>query len=187
MASSGGRRTDGPFLNLDRVGKRRVLVIAAARMIAVVLSILVLYFLIPVDGFNEDRPAAAWIRLAAIWLIFLGVIVLQVRVVVTAKVPQIRAAEAVVESGFIFLCLFALLYASMSAADQAAFSEPLSKIDALYFTTTTFATVGFGDITARSDLARAVVTIQMIAGLGLLAMVAKVVFFAAQRSVDRNL
>ena len=41
-------------------------------------------------------------------------------------------------------------------------------MDALYFTTVTFATVGFGDITPVSQLARGVVTVQMIAGMGAL-------------------
>ena len=54
-------------------------------------------------------------------------------------------------------------------------------MDALYFTTVTFATVGFGDIAPTSELARAVVTVQMIAGLGFLILVAKVAFFAADR------
>lgn len=40
-----------------------------------------------------------------------------------------------------------LMMASASAAD---FRQPLTRTDALYFSTTVFSTVGFGDITARS-------------------------------------
>ena len=38
------------------------------------------------------------------------------------------------------------------------FSEPLTRTDALYFTVTVFSTVGFGDITAKTEAARLVVT-----------------------------
>ena len=50
----------------------------------------------------------------------------------------------------------------MSASN---FSQPLTRIDSVYFTVTTFATVGFGDITATTEAARLVVTGQMIADL----------------------
>ena len=105
--------------------------------------------------------------------------------ILTAHIPQVRAAVAVVESVLMFLCLFALLYMSMSLTDHLSFSEPLNRTDALYFTTSTFATVGFGDITPVSQLARAVVSVQMIADLGALLLVAKVAFFAAGRRLGR--
>jgi voltage-gated potassium channel len=37
----------------------------------------------------------------------------------------------------------------------------MTHTDALYFTVTVFATVGFGDITARTDTARLLVTVQI--------------------------
>mgnify|MGYP000620812646 CR=1 FL=1 len=46
--------------------------------------------------------------------------------------------------------------------------EALDKIDAFYFSTTTLATVGFGDIVPVSSTARVVVTIQMLANLALI-------------------
>ena len=64
----------------------------------------------------------------------------------------------------------------MSITDRSSFSEPLNRTDALYFTTSTFATVGFGDITPVSQLARAVVSVQMIADLGALLLSPKLPF-----------
>ena len=182
MATKKGSRKDPVFVRqLDRASRRRVIIVAAIRLVGFVAILLFLYSFIPIDGFNEDNPAAAWIRLGAVLLVFLSALVLQLRMIIAAEVPQLRAAEAVVETVLMFLCLFALLYTSMSVTDHSAFTEPLSRMDALYFTTVTFATVGFGDITPVSQLARAVVTVQMIAGLGALVLVAKVAFFAAGR------
>ena len=103
-----------------------------------------------------------------------------------APVPQVRAAEAVVHSVVLCLCLFSLLYASISVTDPISFSEPLDRVDALYFTTATFATVGFGDVVPVSALARITVTIQMVTGLGLLVLIAKVTFFAARQGLLRR-
>jgi voltage-gated potassium channel len=182
MATKQGSRKSPVFVRqLDRAARRHVFVVAAMRLAAFLAVILVLYFGIPIGGFNEDNPAAAWIRLAGVLLVFVSALVIQLRMIIAAEVPQVRAAEAVVETVLMFLFLFAFLYTSMSTTDPRAFTEPLSRMDALYFTTVTFATVGFGDITPVSQLARAVVTVQMIAGLGALVLVAKVAFFAAGR------
>ncbi|MET3950006.1 potassium channel family protein [Arthrobacter sp. UYEF36] len=182
MAAKQGSRKAPVFVReLDKAARRHVLVVAFLRMAAFLAVVLIFYFAIPIGGFNEDNPAAAWIRLGGVLFIFLSALGLQLRMIIAAEVPQIRAAEAVVETVLMFLCLFALLYISLSATDPSAFTEPLSRVDGLYFTTVTFATVGFGDITPVSQLARAVVTVQMVAGLGALVLVAKVAFFAAGR------
>lgn len=171
---------------LDRATRRHVFLAAAFRFVAFLILLFFLFNFIPVTGFNEDNSAGAWIRLVLILLVFLCALALQLRMIIAAEVPQVRAAEAVVETVLMFLVLFALLYTSMSTTDPLAFTEPLSKMDALYFTTVTFATVGFGDITPVSQIARAVVTVQMIAGMGALVLVAKVAFFAAGRRLGNR-
>ena len=184
MATPHGSRRDPVLVRqLDRAGRRHAVVGAVLRLAVVLALVLSLYFLIPAEGFNQENPAGAWIRLAGVGLVFLTAMVIQVRIIVTADVPQIRAAEAVVESVVLILCLFALLYASMSATDAASFTEPLSKVDALYFTTATFATVGFGDISPVTEMARGIVSVQMIFGLGALVAVARVAFYAAGKSL----
>ncbi|MFP5312164.1 MAG: potassium channel family protein [Actinomycetes bacterium] len=140
-----------------------------------------MYFVIPVGGFNDQNPVAAWVRLAAVVFVFFGVLVFQLRTILAARVPQVRAAETVVEAILMFLCLFALLYLSLSVTDSSSFNERLTRTDALYFTTSTFATVGFGDVTPVSQLARALVSVQMIADLGALLVIVKVAFFTAAR------
>lgn len=170
---------------LGPAGRRRALLRSSLRLFVFAGIVLGLYFAIPVGGFNEQNPWAAWLRLAAVLLVFLAVMAVQLRTIMTAHVPQIRAAEAVVESVLMFLCLFALLYMSVSLTDQLSFSEPLQRIDALYFTTSTFATVGFGDIAPVRPLARALVAVQMLADLGALLLIAKVTFFAAGQRLAR--
>jgi voltage-gated potassium channel Kch len=79
-----------------------------------------------------------------------------------------------------FIVAFSLTYVLMAQADPAAFSEPMTKSAAIYFTVTTVATVGFGDIVATTDATRLVVTVQMLMGIGILATTARVVLSTTQ-------
>jgi hypothetical protein len=49
---------------------------------------------------------------------------------------------------------FALLFVHIARAEPGAFNAPLSVFDGLYFSTVTFATVGFGDIVPTANLSR---------------------------------
>lgn len=178
------RQTD--FLNLDNASRVHVALAAILRILLILAGSFLVYFLLPVDGFNEENPWAAWIRLSVVVIAFIGILALQVHKVFAAKVPQVRAVEAVVESVVAFVLLFALLYFSIATSDPSVFSEPLNRVDALYFTASTFSTVGFGDIVATSSLTRGLVSLQMIAGLGVLGMIAKVSFHAAEKSSSQR-
>ncbi|WP_236077868.1 potassium channel family protein [Rhodococcus sp. P1Y] len=56
----------------------------------------------------------------------------------------------------------------------------------LYFTLTVFSTVGFGDITASTDFARAVVSIQMIGNLVIIALGGRLLLAAVRRGQARR-
>ncbi len=62
----------------------------------------------------------------------------------------------------------------------------MSRLDALYFTVTTLATVGFGDITPTSDVARAVTTVQMVMGVVLLGVGVRLLVSVAQKAAEER-
>ena len=82
--------------------------------------------------------------------------------------------------------LFASTYFLMERASAANFTQPLTRTDALYFAVTVFSTVGFGDITAKSETARVVLIVQMLADLALLGAGLRVLLGAVQRSRERR-
>jgi hypothetical protein len=117
-------------------------------------------------------------------VVLVGLVTFQVRSILRSRFPGLRGVEALATSIPLFLLLFASTYVVMAAISASNFSEPLTRTNALYFTVTVFATVGFGDITAKTEAARLVVTGQMIVDLVTIALVVKVIVGAAKRGLS---
>ena len=67
-----------------------------------------------------------------------------------------------------------------------AFSEPLRRTDALYFTITVFATVGFGDIAPVTAGARVVTMVQMLGDLLVVGLVLHLMVGAVRAGLRRR-
>ena len=105
---------------------------------------------------------------------------------VRARHPGIRAIQALATIAPLFLLLFAATYFLMARTEAGSFGDAaLTRTDALYFTVTVFATVGFGDITPASQAARLMVTAQMILDLIVLGLGVRVFLGAVERGRQR--
>jgi voltage-gated potassium channel len=144
--------------------------------------VLLLYFVLPL---NREFSAGTLTALGAGVLAMGLLVVWQVRAILRSPHPALRALEAVALSLTLFLLLFAGTYAVLSGTDPGAFTEPLSRVDGLYFVITVFATVGFGDISAVSPVARVLVTVQMVGDLVLIGLVLRVFLTAVDRGRRR--
>jgi hypothetical protein len=152
---------------------------AALRALVSGVALVVVYYLLPLDHISADAAAAI---LAIGLLALIALIAFQVRSIALSPFPGLRAGEAIAVSVPLFLLLFAGTYVVMARLHASDFSEALTRTDALYFTVTTFATVGFGDITARSAAARLVVTGQMIGDLVIIGLAVRVFAGAVKRA-----
>ena len=114
-------------------------------------------------------------------LVLIGLVTFHVRSIIASPFPALRALEALATSVPFFVLLFASTYVVMATIAASSFSQPMSRTDALYFTVTVFATVGFGDITPKTEAARLVVTGQMIVDLIILGLGARVILGAVTR------
>jgi voltage-gated potassium channel len=162
---------------------RRLVVRALLRASLTATVLVVLYFTLPITG-SLDGSAA--LRLALGLLILAGVITWQIRAVLRSRYPGLRAIEALASAIPLFLLLFAAAYLRIADADPGAFSEPLSRTDALYFTITVFSTVGFGDITPKTDLARVATMVQMLGDLLAVGLVLQVMVGAVKAGLQRR-
>ena len=162
--------------------ERRHVVFGALRALTTSALVLVVYFVLPI---NEHAGAAIAFRLVGGLAIFTAVLAYQVRAILRSPTPFLRAANALALVIPLFLAVFAWTYLTMGLSDPGSFSERLDRPSALYFTVTTFATVGFGDIHPVSDPARMVVTVQMAADLIVIAVVVRLIVEAARGSFGR--
>jgi voltage-gated potassium channel len=159
--------------------RRRLIAWGLLRALIAATVLTAAYFLGPL-GHVDGVPIG--ISLAVALLVLLGVSILEVRAIVRAAHPGVRAIEALATTVPLFLFVFASSYFLMAQADPANFNtHVLTRTDALYFTITIFATVGFGDVTAASQHARLLVSFQMILDLLVLGLGIRVFAGAAQR------
>lgn len=177
-AAGTGRSTDPPV----RV-PRGALLLGVARALLTVVGLVVLYYLLPLDHIFHTPTL---LRLA-VGLLGVGLLIAwQVRAILRARHPALRAIEAIAMSIPLFLLLFAAAYVILAGTDPGSFTEPLTRTDALYFVVTVFATVGFGDITPVTEVARVLTTLQMVGDLVLIGLVLRLFLTAVDRGRHRS-
>ena len=141
------------------------------------------YFVVPLDHRLGKVLAVVLVVAAAACLLPLSIH--QARLVLRSEQPLFDATRCIV-SGLVFLVTaFSVAYYVLGTAYEQQINGIETKIDALYFTVTIVATVGFGDVTATGQVARAVVTGQMVVNLAVLAVALRVVSWALkERGTD---
>ena len=162
--------------------RRRLAVTSLLRSLLVSVAIVVSYFILPMRRLEGALAVELGGGLAVVTLL-LG---WQIREITRSPYPRVRAIGALATSLPLFLAVFATTYYLMGRAQPENFSEPLTRLDAAYFTVTVFATVGFGDIVAVSEAARAVATVQILGDLMILGLVARALFAAVQTGLSRQ-
>ena len=170
--------TVGSVSGKDQARTAAAWIFMAVRVCVVVILAAALFVIVPVRGNGFARD---WQWLLVFIAAMSQVIAMAVWIIQHARYAVVRSMEALLVIIAIFLIFFARLYLSASARDPAAFTEPLDHVSAFYFTVSTFATVGYGDITPRTDAMRLAVTLQMLLNLILLSGVARLIFTAARR------
>ncbi|GAA4760481.1 potassium channel family protein [Actinomycetospora chibensis] len=161
---------------------RRRAAVALVRALIYAVLIVVVFYVVPL---RMTVDVGTLLRLVAGLALLGALIAWQVRGIARSPYPSLRAFETLAVALPLFLMLFAATYTVLSQVDPASFSESLSRTDAIYFTVTVFATVGFGDIAPVSTVARVAVTVQMLANLLLLGFVVRAVLDAVERGRGR--
>ena len=131
--------------------------VATALLIA---AATVVYFQIPVPG--RMNPSSWAIMFSG------GVVVLGLLIVLSIR-RLLQAGEQARIRALLLLLTVTVLFFSWADDSVAAlpnqFAQLTTKTDALYFTISTLATVGFGDVHPVGQLARAAVTLQIVFNL----------------------
>ena len=171
------------YQDLPPARRRRLIAGAVLRSVLIAAVLVVLYYVLPLDRpWDSDTV----VRLLIGLLVVVGVVVWGVKIITGSRYPGMRAAEALALILPAFLLLFASTYFVMERNSAASFTQPLTRTDALYFTVTVFTTVGFGDISAKSETARVVLIVQMLGDLVLLGAGVRMLLGAVQHGRERR-
>jgi voltage-gated potassium channel len=148
------------------------------RAVGTTIALVAIYYALPLD---HTSTWVAAITLVLGLLALIALLIFQIRSIIRSQFPGLRAVEALATSLPLFLLLFSSTYMVMAGVSASNFGEKLTHTDALYFTVTVFTTTGFGDITAKSQGTRLLVTGQMIVDLVILGIGVKVILGAITR------
>jgi voltage-gated potassium channel len=147
-------------------------------------SILVLiYVFVPFDG---DLWWVGAIGGLAVVVAIVPWTVRRVRAILVSERPVI---EGVVVIALLFVLLvvsFSLVYYTLEHHATAQFADLDTKLDSVYFVVSTLATVGFGDVHATGQLARAIVTLQIVFDVAFLGLTLRVVTSAARHRMEET-
>ena len=183
MAPAGENTLDVLDEGATRRETRRVVLSAAVRSMGMAVVVLLAYFLLPVDAVGEGLGLVVLFGGIALLVV---VTIRQVQRIVVDDHPALRGVEAVATIVPLFIVVFAYTYVWLSNDDPARFTQPIDRVDGIYFVVTVLSTVGFGDISPVDGGARLVVTLQMLLDLVLIGVVAKLIVGASQVGVQRR-
>jgi hypothetical protein len=161
----------------------RAIAMTLLQSVAAAGLLLLAYYRAPLD--RPLTAATGWLFVLSLGL-FAVVLVVGLRGILRSDHPRLRAIGLLSLALPLLLVVFAATYCTIAGQQPDAFTEQLDRTDGIYFTVTVFATVGFGDITPVSELARVLVTVQMLVGLVAVGLIAKLLFGAVQVAVARR-
>ncbi|MFG3154959.1 potassium channel family protein [Streptomyces sp. NPDC048219] len=128
--------------------------------VGVALGLVVAYFLLPLDRLGPHHPVLSWVFFAVGLTAVAALLLRQIRHVLTGRTdthPGVVIPLLVLLSVHVFAATYYVL-----AKQPGEFDGLRTRVDSLYFTVVTLATVGYGDITPRGQTARIVTILQII-------------------------
>ena len=150
------------------------------KLVTLPIAVLAVYFMVPVDAERAPVGVLAGILVSAAAL----------SVVVVVVFTEARSARRRLTGWHLVLALeialvvFSFSYYLVATNDPHEFAGLSTRLDAIYFSTATAATVGYGDVHATGQLARTIVTLHMVFNLVFIAAVVNLArdWMSARRS-----
>jgi voltage-gated potassium channel len=171
-----------PYEELTKSQRRTLAIRLVVRSLLVAILLFIAYYLAPMN-----RPEKSGLIVLIVGFAVLALVLSwQIRAITGSPYPRLRAFETLTIGIPLLLLVFASAYYLIQNGDANSFTQPLSKTDSLYFTITVFSTVGFGDITAKTEVARILVSIQMMFDLAVFGLVAKLIFGAVEVALKKK-
>jgi voltage-gated potassium channel len=129
-----------------------------AHLIAVTGGLVVLYFIVPVTATVDGDLVLRGVS-SVLVLLLLGLGVLRQ---LKKHLDQAdRRIDGLIVTVVVVVVVFSFVFYTLARHVSGEFAEMSTRVDALYFTVATMATVGFGDVHATGQMARSLVLVLM--------------------------
>lgn len=129
------------------------------RLLAIVTVAVCAYFVVPVSY----TPGGALLARALGGVMLLGALVWGMLYQLRIHIDDTsRRLDGLIVAIVVVVEVFATAFYTIEVRNPGEFAEMNTRIDSLYFTVATLATVGFGDVHAVGQFARALVLVQMV-------------------------
>ncbi len=128
--------------------------------IVTIAGIVALYFIVPV-GRHDPLPLAVATTLALVIACVLAVLISRrvIRILDGRGDDRLRGPLTLLAS---VIMAFSMVYYLLAQSDPGQIAGLETRLDALYFTLTTLATIGYGDIHPAGQAARAITCVQVV-------------------------
>ena len=170
-ADSSGPAAGGPGGGAARFGR------SVRRNVLTLVAVLVAYYAAPVGDLPSGYGLVFSVLglLAGMALLAWSILRQVQRLARRGPSDESVRLESLVFLLYVAVPLFALGFYALVQADADQFAGLDTKTDALYFATSTVATVGFGDVHATGQLARVLVILQIVFNIVFVAAVGSVI------------
>lgn len=130
-----------------------------AHLALIIAAVVTVYFVVPI---SPDLKRNTLIRVLIAILILALMAAGVVRQLRRHLDDSDRRVDGLIVSITVVMSVFALSFLTLDQRDPTQFASMETRLDALYFTVTTAASVGYGDVHAVGQAARAMVLVQMV-------------------------
>ncbi len=127
--------------------------------VCVTVAVVVAYFLLPLDHLGPHRPVLSWVLCSLLLAVVAALLLRQIHHVLVDR-PETKPGVVITLLIILSVHIFSATYYAL-AKQPGEFTGLHTRVDALYFTVVTLATVGYGDITPSGQSARIVTLLQI--------------------------
>jgi voltage-gated potassium channel len=130
-----------------------------AHLALILAAVVAVYFVTPI---SRDLQRNTLVRILVAILILALMAAGVVRQLRRHLDDTDRRVDGLIVSITVVMAVFSLSFFTLEQRDPGQFVEMDTRLDALYFTVATAASVGYGDVHAAGQAARALVLVQMV-------------------------
>jgi voltage-gated potassium channel len=125
----------------------------------ILAALVVAYFVVPVSADVERETVLRGVGVVLIVALLVAGVVRQLRLQLD---ESDRRVDGLIVSITVVMVVFSYCFYVIEQRDPTQFAEMKTRLDALYFTTATSASVGYGDVHAAGQTARGLVLVQIV-------------------------